>query len=316
MMDTLDQSLLSPVPDLGLGLGLRNCHFEHILTHWPEVDWFEAISENFMDSGGRPGYVIRAIAERYPVALHGVSMSIGSTDPLDVDYLRKLKRLADDIGAIWVSDHVCWSGINGVYTHDLLPLPFTEEALNHVISRVRQVQDCLDRPLVLENPSSYVQFTQSTLSEPEFLRQLSDATGCRLLLDVNNVYVTCFNHDLDPIAYLQDFPMDAVVQIHLAGHTHCGTHIIDTHDQPVSDAVWALYRRVWQQTGGISTLLEWDGNIPDFDRCLTEVNKARRYRSGTMEPHIETGSANQQGSGVPTPLDFLIPDIMATMDEE
>lgn len=207
-------------PKLGLGLGLRNIHFEQILAHWPQVDWFEAISENFMDSGGRPRYVIRQVAERYPLVLHGVSLSIGSTDPLNFAYLGKLKALAAEVKPVWVSDHLCWTGVLGLNSHDLLPLPFTDETLKHVAGRVRQVQDFLERPLILENPSTYITFSQSTIEEPEFLRRLSQETGCRLLLDVNNVYVTCFNSGKDPVAYIESFPCESVVQMHLAGHQH------------------------------------------------------------------------------------------------
>ena len=209
-------SQASDLPVLGLGLGLRNTHFDRILEEWPEVDWFEAISENFMDSGGRPRYVIRQVAERYPLVLHGVSLSIGSTDPLNFDYLGKLKALAAEVKPRWVSDHLCWTGVLGVNSHDLLPVPLTEESLSHVVGRVRQVQDFLERPLILENPSTYLTFTQSTIEEPEFLRQLAVETGCGLLLDVNNVYVTCFNSAADPVKYIESFPCEQVVQMHLA----------------------------------------------------------------------------------------------------
>ena len=287
---------LEDYPKLGLGLGLRNIHFEHILSEWPEIDWFEAISENFMDSGGRPRDVIRQVAERYPVVLHGVSLSIGSTDPLNVDYLRKLKALAAEVKPAWISDHLCWTGMLGVNAHDLLPLPLTEETLKHVVGRVRQVQDVLERPLVLENPSTYLTFTQSTMSEPDFLRQLSTETDCRLLLDVNNVYVTCYNAVADPVAYLNSFPCDRVVQIHLAGHTNCGTHIIDTHDQPVLRDVWELFRLAWTRTGGAATLLEWDGNIPAFAACQAELLKAKQYMDGKFDPtqvDMQSGFASE-----------------------
>ena len=194
---------------LGLGIGLRSSHFDHILSEWPEVGWFEAISENFMDSGGRPRNVIRRVAERYPVVLHGVSLSIGSTDPLNFDYLGKLKTLAAEVKPAWVSDHLCWTGVLGINSHDLLPVPLTDETFHHVAERVRQVQDFLERPLILENPSAYLTFTQSSITEPDFLRGLSDETGCGLLLDVNNVYVTCFNSDTDPAAYIESFPCES-----------------------------------------------------------------------------------------------------------
>lgn len=300
---------------LGLGVGLRNAHFEHILREWPEVDWFEAISENFMDSGGRPRAVLRRIAERYPVALHGVSMSIGSTDPLDLAYLQRLKRLADEIGARWVGDHLCWTGVLGRNSHDLLPLPLNETVLEHVAARVRRAQDVLERPLVLENPSTYLRFRDSTIEEPDFLRALCEATGCRLLLDVNNVYVSCFNAGTDPFAYLARFPFERVLQLHLAGHQHCGTHIVDTHDQPVCDAVWSLFRIAWQRTGGAATLLEWDGDVPPFERVHEEVLRARRWIAddapapiATMPTEAADGATVRDA--LSTPLDFMVPAVM------
>ena len=267
------RAVIADLPRLGLGLGLRNVHFEDILSARPAVDWFEAISENFMDSGGRPRAVIRQVAERYPLVLHGVSLSIGSTDPLNLDYLGRLKQLAAEVKPAWISDHLCWTGVLGLNSHDLLPMPLTEESLAHVAARVRQVQDFLERPLILENPSSYVRFAHSTMEEPEFLRRLTGETGCGLLLDVNNAYVSCFNAGTDPVACIEAFPCDRVVQIHLAGHQHCGTHIIDTHDRPVRPEVWELYRLAWARTGGASTLLEWDGDIPSFADCHTELLK-------------------------------------------
>jgi uncharacterized protein (UPF0276 family) len=265
------------LPHLGFGVGLRTVHFNDLLRHWPAVDWFEIISENFMDSGGRPRYVLDQIAERYPVVMHGVSLSIGSTDPLDFEYLGKLKRLADAVQPRWISDHVCWTGVAGRNTHDLLPIPLTEESLAHVAARVRQVQDYLERPLVLENPSSYVTFAASTMPEWEFLARLAEAADCGLLLDVNNVYVSSVNHDFDPVEYVRSVPHQRIVQFHLAGHTHCGTHLIDTHDREVVDPVWELYRLAHQLTGGVSTLLEWDARIPPFSVVHAEVLKARRY---------------------------------------
>lgn len=297
------------LPRLGLGLGLRNVHFEHILQTWPGVDWFEAISENFMDSGGRPRHVLRRIAERYPVVLHGVSLSIGSTAPLNRDYLRRLKALADEIRPAWVSDHLCWTGVLGNNSHDLLPMPLTEESLTHVAARVRQVQEVLERPLVLENPSTYVQFAQSTIDEPAFLRRLADATGCRLLLDVNNVYVSCFNAGADPVAYIEAFPCERVVQMHLAGHEDQGTHVIDTHDRPVRAEVWALYRQARARCPDAATLLEWDGDIPAFEVCHAELLKARRHAAGPARR--VTPAAAVPRAGVSNPVDFLVPRVMA-----
>ena len=309
------ETALAGLPRLGLGLGLRSAHFETILSGEPRNLWFEAISENFMDSGGRPRAVIRAIAERYPLVLHGVSLSIGSTDPLDFGYLASLKRLADEVRPAWVSDHLCWTGVNGHNSHDLLPMPLTEESLAHVAARVRQVQDCLERPLILENPSSYVRFAESTIEEPAFLRALADETGCGLLLDVNNVYVTCFNAGTDPLAYLEAFPCDRVVQMHLAGHQDMGSHLIDTHDRPVRPEVWELFRRAWALTGGASTLLEWDDHIPDFDACITELRKAERYMAGDAAPRVAPADAGG-GEGISNPVGFLVPRAMDSMLED
>jgi uncharacterized protein (UPF0276 family) len=264
-------------PDLALGVGLRSKHFRHILSEWPAVDWFEVISENFLDSQGRPRYVLDQVAERYPVVMHGVSLSIGSTDPLDRDYLAKLAQLARHTNARWVSDHLCWTGVAGRNTHDLLPIPFNDQTLAHVVERLRVVQDVLERPFVLENPSSYVTFADSTMSEWEFLSRVAEEANCGILLDVNNVYVSSVNHDFDPVEYIENVPHKRIVQFHLAGHTNCGTHCIDTHDGPVIDPVWDLYARARSLTGGVSTLLEWDANIPDFSIVHAEVQKAREH---------------------------------------
>lgn len=264
-------------PHLGLGLGLRTVHFDHILEHRPAVDWFEIISENFIDSRGRPRHVLNQIAERYPLVMHGVSLSIGSTDPLNFDYLARLKALAKEIQPKWISDHVCWTGVAGRNTHDLLPMPLTEASLKHVVERIRILQDFLERPFVLENPSTYVGFTGSTLSEWEFIGRMAEEADCGLLLDVNNVYVSSVNHDFDPEEFIRSVPHDRVVQFHLAGHTHLGTHVIDTHDGEVTDPVWRLYRLAHELTGGVSTLLEWDARIPPFPVLHAEVLKAKRY---------------------------------------
>lgn len=280
------------LPNLGLGVGLRSVHFQHLLEHRPAVDWFEAISENFLDSYGRPRYVLEQIAERYPVVLHGVSLSIGSTDPLNFDYLAKLKRLAGEVRARWISDHLCWTGVLGRNTHDLLPLPFNEESLKHVVERVRMVQDFLERPLVLENPSSYVTFTASTMPEWEFLSRIADEADCGILLDVNNVFVSSVNHEFDPREYLRSIPHERIVQCHLAGHADCGTHRIDTHDRAVLEPVWQLYRLAHELTGGVSTLLEWDANIPPFEVLHAEVLKAARWIAGDC-----VGPAEVAGGG-------------------
>lgn len=276
---------------LGLGVGLRSVHFPHILEHNPDVDWFEVISENYIDSQGRARYVLEQIAERYRVVMHGVSLSIGSTDPLDMDYLRKLRSLGDAVDAQWISDHLCWTGVQSRNSHDLLPVPFNDETLAHVVERIRIVQDVLERPLVLENPSSYVTFADSTMTEWEFISRMAEEADCGLLLDVNNVYVSSRNHDFDPLEYLRSVPHERVVQFHLAGHTDCGTHVIDTHDGHVVDTVWELYRQAHQLTGGVSTLLEWDANIPDFPIVHAEVLKARDYMRAGERLHEVTPDA-------------------------
>ena len=261
--------------NLGLGIGLRTVHFDHILKSWPAIDWFEVISENFMDSWGYPRFVLQQIAERYPVVMHGVSLSIGSTSPLDFEYLSRLKQLATEIRPRWISDHICWTGVAGMNTHDLLPLPYHEQSLRHVIERVKVVQDYLERPLVLENPSSYVTFADSSMSECEFVSRLAEETNCGLLLDVNNVYVSARNHDFDAEAYVKGIPHASVVQMHLAGHTNCGTHLIDTHNGPVINPVWNLFQLAWKLTGGTATLLEWDAQIPELPVVHAEILKAR-----------------------------------------
>jgi uncharacterized protein len=300
--------------NLGLGVGLRTTHFPYILAHNPAVDWFEIISENFMDSQGRPRYILEQIAERYPIVMHGVSLSIGSTDPLNFDYLARLRRLADEVKACWISDHLCWTGVASRTTHDLLPLPFNEEVLAHVANRVRIVQDFLERPLILENPSSYVAFTDSTMPEWDFLTHLSEETNCGLLLDVNNIYVSSVNHDYDPTEYIRNIPIERVVQFHLAGHSHCGTHIIDTHDGPVVDPVWKLYRQAHQRSGrkGAATLLEWDAKIPPFPEVHAEVLKARAWMAPLLVPPPdcrEPVEAVSLAPGISNPVAFLIPDV-------
>ncbi len=271
-------------PNLGYGIGLRTTHFAHILENRPPVDWFEILSENFMDTGGRPAHILEQVAERYPIVMHGVSMSIGSTDPLDREYLRKLRALAARVKAVWVSDHLCWTGVLNRNTHDLLPMPYTEEGLRHVVRRVRRVQEILERPLVLENPSSYVEFKGSTLTEWEFLRRVAEEADCGLLLDVNNVYVSSYNHGFDPVEYLLAMPHERVVQYHLAGHTNLGTHIIDTHSDHVVDEVWDLYRLAHKLSGGRATLLEWDEAIPPFEVVHREALKAKDHAEAALPP--------------------------------
>ncbi len=269
----------APLPDLGFGIGLRARHAAEIVQSKPNLGFFEIISENYLDNGGRPLQLLDEIAEHYPIVMHGVSLSIGSADPLDFAYLQKLKSLARRVNAAWISDHVCFTGVAGINTHDLLPIPYTEEMLAHVVERVRVVQDVLERPLVLENPSTYAAFTASTLTEEDFLTQLCAQTECRLLLDVNNAYVCAFNHGFDAPAYVDAIPAERVVQVHLAGHSDKGAYLLDTHDGPVIDPVWALYARLLARTGPIATLLEWDANIPALETIVTEARKAETFRN-------------------------------------
>jgi uncharacterized protein (UPF0276 family) len=270
-------------PDLGIGLGLRTVHYAHILGNEPRVGWFEALSENYLDTGGRPAFVLDKVAERYPVVLHGVSMSIGGTDALDFDYLRKLKALGARVNARWISDHLCWTGVAGRNAHDLLPLPYDEPTLRHVVERIRVVSDFLERPLVIENPSSYVEFATTTMPEWEFIARMAEDADCGLLLDVNNIYVSAFNHSFDPLTYIDAIPNDRVVQIHLAGHTNYGTHIIDTHTGHVIDEVWSLYAHAVRRFGDVSAMVEWDQDIPEFDVVHAEAMKAEAYREELRE---------------------------------
>ncbi|MDG2533288.1 DUF692 domain-containing protein [Sphingomonas sp. HITSZ_GF] len=271
------------LPNPGDGLGLREEHFPHLMATPPDqwgVDWFEAITENLLDNHGYGLRVFEHVAAHRPVVLHGVSLSIGSTAPLDLAYLAKLRDLAERFRPLWVSDHLCWTGVQGVNSHDLLPLPLTEAALAHVADRVRAVQDFLGRPLIVENPSTYLEFRASRMPEAEFLARLCDLTGCGLLLDVNNVHVSSFNHALDPLDYIEAIPAAHVVQVHLAGPSDHGTHLIDTHDAPVPDAVWPLYARVWERCGPVATMVEWDASIPPFDVVAAELARARQVRAG------------------------------------
>ena len=265
------------LPQLGIGVGLRTTHYRDILEGKPAVDWFEVLSENYMQTRGRPLAILDQVAERYPVVLHGVSMSIGSTDPLDRAYLAELKALRDRIGARWVSDHLCWTGAHGKNTHDLLPLPLTEETLRHTARRVREVQDFLGAPLVLENVSSYASFAASTMTEWEFVAALAREADCGLLLDVNNVYVSARNHGFDPKAYLRALPMDRVVQFHVAGHSDLGTHVIDTHIGPVPDPVWELLQVARALGADAPVLLEWDADIPPLAVVHADALRAETF---------------------------------------
>ncbi|WNF46808.1 DUF692 domain-containing protein [Pseudomonas sp. SG20056] len=269
--------------NLGFGLGLRSTYYQAILEQRPAIDWFEIVSENYLVAGGKALYFLDAIGEQYPLVMHGVSLSIGGPHELDRDYLRQLKHLAARVQPAWISDHLCWSRGNAHQLHDLLPLPYTEESLQHVAARVRQVQDVIERPLVLENVSSYLRCADDQFSEWQFLAALSELSGCELLLDVNNVYVSARNHGFDAWTFISSLPKQRIRQLHLAGHSDYGSYLIDTHDQPVSDPVWQLYQRTLQHLGPVSTLLERDDHFPDLDVLLDELNTARRFAAQALQ---------------------------------
>ena len=268
------EEVLTPAPFLGHGIGLRREHYPAVLAGEAACDWFEAISENYMDVGGRAREILLAVRERYPMTLHGVSLGIGGTDPIDEGYLASLKSLAADVEPAWVSDHLCWTSVGGHASHDLLPLPYTEESLANVVARVAHVQERLGRTLVLENVSSYVGYRISTMPEWEFVAEVARRSGCGLLLDVNNVYVSAANHGFDPREYLRAIPAGSVWQFHLAGPSEMGPLLVDTHDHPVLPEVWELYREAVGRFGEVSSLVEWDDRIPELPVLLAERDKA------------------------------------------
>lgn len=284
---------------LGFGLGLRADHYDYILQNKPKIDWFEIITENYIDA--HPGYweYLYDLRKIYPLVMHGVSLSIAGVDEIDFDYLKKVKKLAEHIKAEWISDHLCYTGFGGHNTHDLLPIPYNKEVLNHTIERVKQVQDFLGRTILLENPSSYIEFNSSDIPEDEFLAELAVKANCGILLDVNNVYVSSFNHNFDPKKYIDTIPAEYIIQIHLAGHLNKGDVIIDTHDNYVIDEVLELYKYTITKKGLVSTMVEWDSNIPEFKILEQEINKARR--------HIEQGNCPGEISHCfITPRDFSL----------
>ncbi len=273
---------------LGFGLGLRTEHFTDILEYSqspstkPNIDWFEIISENFMVSGGKPKYYLHAIREQYPMVMHGVSLSIGSSDPLDQDYLKKLKVLANEVQPHWFSDHLCWTGVNHTNTHDLLPLPYDDGVIQYVGDRIRQVQDQIGIPFLIENVSSYLSYKQSTMSEWEFVNAVVDYADCYILLDINNIFVSAKNHGFDPYDFLKSIDPKRVKQIHLAGHSDYGDYIIDTHDAPIVEGVWELYQAALVQFGAISTMIERDDNIPPLNELVSELDIARKIANTTL----------------------------------
>jgi uncharacterized protein len=270
--------------DYGVGIGLRIPHYQHIFEKKPVVDWFEIISENYMVDGGRPLQVLDQILDQYRVVQHGVSMYFGSAQPLSREHLKRLKTLVRRTNTPWLSDHLCWGSVDGRYTHDLLPIPYTWEAVKVTAKRIRQVQDYLEIPVAVENVSSYAEYHESEMSEWEFLNEVVEAADCGILLDVNNIYVSSQNHTFDPFTYVNSVPRGRVAQIHIAGHSKYRRYILDTHDHPVIDPVWSLYARAIERCGPTATLLEWDDNIPSFDEVHAEAQKANRYLKRAKPP--------------------------------
>ena len=270
------------IPDLGIGVGLRGPHMSHVLRTRPAMDWFEIISENYFADGGIARAHLESARAKYRLVPHGVSLSIGGDDPPDRDYLLRLRALVRRIEAPWCSDHLCWTGAAGVDLHDLLPMPYTRSTLAHVIERVRRVQGELEVPFALENASSYMEYRESTMAEHEFLGELAESSDCGILLDVNNVFVSAFNHGFDANRYIDSIPADRVVQLHVAGHTDKGTHLLDTHSDHVREEVWELYRRAVRRCGAVSTLVEWDEDIPEWDVLASEADVARTARSEAL----------------------------------
>lgn len=273
-------------PFAGFGLGLRTDYYSTILETLPAVDWFEIISENYMVDGGKPLYFLDRIGEHYPMAMHGVSLSIGSTAPLNMNYLTQLKNLAERVQPLWISDHLCWTGLSAHNSHDLLPLPYNEDTVAHIAHRVRQVQDFLGRKIALENLSSYVTFKSSVMTEWEFVAAVAEAADCWLLLDINNVYVSAHNHHFNARDYLNGIPVNRVIQFHIAGHSDCGDYIVDTHDAPVADPVWALYRDAVKRFGKVSAMIERDDNMPEFSALLDEHSLLKKIAQEEMAKQI------------------------------
>jgi uncharacterized protein (UPF0276 family) len=271
-------------PALGFGLGLRTDHYDHIVEHQPDIDWFEALSENYMVAGGKPKYYLHRIRDRYPVVLHGVSLSIGSSDPLNLAYIKSLSDLIDEVEPKWISDHLCWTSAGGINSHDLMPLPYTEEAISHVADRIMRVQDMLQQRMLIENVSSYVNYEHSQMEEWAFYAEVVNRADCLMLLDINNIYVSARNHHFDPVEYLDAIDPERVQQIHLAGHTDNTDHVIDTHDQDVHSEVWDLYRAALSRFGAISTMIERDDNIPPFEELEAELNIARMHANEVLKP--------------------------------
>jgi len=285
----ISSAMNKPLPDhfLGFGLGLRTDHFQEVIDTKPTVDWFEVVSENFMVNGGKPKHYLHTIRESYPMVMHGVSLSIGSTDPLNITYLKQLKVLVNELQPEWISDHLCWTGAQQVNSHDLLPMPYNNEALSHIVDRVSEVQDYLGQPILMENVSSYITYVESEMTEWEFLNEVAKRSGCNILLDINNIYVSARNHNFSTQDYLNGISKEKVRQFHLAGHTDYGDYVIDTHDHPVADPVWALYKDALKRFGMISTMIERDDNIPPLNDLLAELEVAKIIAKETLNYGIE-----------------------------
>jgi uncharacterized protein len=265
----------------GFGLGLRPPHYEALLDESHRIDWLEIITENYLVPGGKPLHYLDRIRARYPLVMHGVSLSIGSTDPVDRDYLKAVRELAHRVEPAWISDHLCWTGVEGRNAHDLLPLPYTEESLACVVARVAEVQEALGRRILLENVSSYLSYRVSEMNEWEFLSEVARRADCSILLDINNIYVSAVNHAFDPLRYLHGVPKDRVRQFHLAGHSDMGDHLIDTHDHPIAAPVWDLYAQAVAHFGPVPTMIERDDNIPPLGELVAELDRARAIAAGT-----------------------------------
>jgi len=275
------------LPSLGFGLGLRKEHYTTILETSPQVDWFEVLTENYLVPGGKPLYFLDQIAERYPVVMHGVSMSLGSSDPLDMDYMQQVKDLAERTGARWVSDHMCFTGVDGINAHDLLPLPYTDEAIRHVASKIEQAQDFLGRQILVENASTYITYKQSAMTEWDFTTAVAEESDSLILLDINNIYVSAYNHGFDALEYLDGIPAERVQQHHIAGHSQYDGYIIDTHDHDVVDGVWDLYAEAIKRYGQVSVMIERDDNIPELPELLAELQIARDIYAKTEPEAIQ-----------------------------
>ncbi len=286
---------------LGYGVGLRSPHYEYLLAHLtpaelPKVDWFELITENYLAPGGRPRAILRKLREHFPVVLHGLSFNIGTDEPIDTTYLDQLKQLAQEIEPAWVSDHICWTGLHGRTSHDLLPIAYNLQTLQSTADKVNRIQDYLQRKIVLENPSTYIQFRASEMSETEFINGLVGKTDCEILLDINNIYVSSFNLGFDPRRYIDNMLPASIRQFHLAGHTNNGTHIVDTHDHPVCDEVWELYRYACSRFGPVATLLERDDHIPEFPELLLELEMARAVQQSVTKSPVTKSPLPSQSS--------------------